>query len=262
MNIFFLEFKQNLRSFIFWMIGMGFLMYAGIAKATALSSQPDAINAMFVSWPKVVLATFGFAGLDITTLGGYFGCMWFYAALCAALYGIGLGVKLTTLEINDKNADFVFSKPVERSRVMTSKTLAHLVYIILFALLTYLFSLAGVVSLGIENDINSEMILLCGALVFIGLIYYGIGAIAGALSAKKGGLVAYLVFLCTYVLGILYDIAEKGTDLIRVLAPMKYFDPVKVLKSVSLPTPFVILSALLCAVMIASAYSVMSRKDL
>jgi len=262
MNVFLLELKQNLRSFVFWMIGMGFLMYAGIAKATALNAEASAVNQLFMNWPKAVLATFGFAGLDITTLAGYFGCMWFYAALCMALFAIGLGVRLTTLEINDKNADFIYAKPLRRSSVLTAKTVAHIIYIILFAAFTYAFSLLGIISLGEKNTINTEMILLCIALVFIGLIYYGIGALAGAISPRKGGLASYLVFMATYVIGIFYDIADKGQPLIQVFAPMKYFDPVKLLDTMKLPVGYIIWSIVLFAGLLIAANIIMSRKDL
>jgi len=262
MSVFAQEIKQNVRAFFFWMIGVGFLMYVGIAESTALFSEPDAITQMFAGWPKIVLATFGFAGLDITSLAGYFGTMWFYAALCIALYALGLGVKLTTREISDKNADFIYSKPLPRTAILLQKTGSHFVCLILFAALTYLFSAWAIGVLGIENTIVAEMILLCGGLLIIALVYYGVGAVVGALHAQKGGLASYMVFLVTYVVGIFYDISESGRTVLRLLAPIKYFDPVEIVDTVAYSNGYIVFSAILCATLLCCAYLIMSRKDL
>lgn len=262
MNIFLLELKQNAKSFLFWLIGLGFLMYAGMVKFSGLEAAPGAINELFASWPKAVLATFGMAGLDVTSLAGYFAILWVYAAICGAIYGLGLGIRLTTLEINDRNSDFVYSKPLPRVAVLGWKALAHVVYLVGFMVAVYLFSLMGIASIGASNSIHTEILLLCGALKAIEVLFYGIGALCGAIDPKRGSLFAYLILLGTYVAGILYDVVESGQTIVRIFSPFKYFDPALILVDNAYSIPFLMLSAVLFISMMAGTAVIMSGKDL
>ena len=261
MAIFFEELKQSLKPFVFWMIGLAFLMLAGMGKFSAMATSPDAINALFDSWPKVVLATFGAVGLEVTTLSGYFGMMWMYAALTVAVYAIGLGMRLTTLEVSDKNTDFVYAKPKSRAAILTYKLAAHVLYMLVFVAASYAFTVLGLVIDKTKNTISTEINLLSIALVFIAFIYYAIAALAGAITAKYGGLIAYIVLLSTYMGAVFYDIATKGENIIRVLTPLKYFNPVDVISAQALNTGYIALSVGVISATLLGAYVVMSRKD-
>ncbi|MCL2024583.1 MAG: ABC transporter permease [Coriobacteriia bacterium] len=261
MAIFFEELKQGLKAFIFWMIGLGFLMFAGMEKFSAMAADPQAINALFASWPKAVMAMFGGVGLDITTLSGYFGMMWMYAALVIAVYAIGLGVRLTTLEVSEKNTDFVYAKPKSRTSILLYKTAAHLVYIVAFAAASYGFTIGGIALSNAHNDVQTEVLLLSIALIPVALIYYAIAAWTGAVTAKHGGLIAYIMLLATYLAGIFYDIATKGTDIIRIFAPFKYFNPAEVIANGSLNVGYTAFGCGIALITLVCAYALMARKD-
>ncbi len=70
MNIIKKEFRFGLKPFLFWLLGMSFLLVAGMTKYTAIEGGAD-ITAIFEQFPKIILAVLGMSGgVDITSLGG------------------------------------------------------------------------------------------------------------------------------------------------------------------------------------------------
>ena len=72
MNIIKKEFRFGLKPFLFWLLGMSFLLVAGMTKYTAIEGGAD-ITAIFEQFPKIILAVLGMSGgVDITTLWRYY----------------------------------------------------------------------------------------------------------------------------------------------------------------------------------------------
>lgn len=261
MNIFLLELKRNIKSFVFWSLGLFFLLYAGMVKFTGISTDSAAMQKLFASWPRVILATFGMSNIDIGTLSGYYGVLFFYALIVMALYAIQLGVRCVGEEINDRNVDFIYSKPVSRTYIIAMKQLACVTLMGVFSVLSWIFSIGGIASIKIPNTIGRELLLLNVSLFVVGLIYFSIATCFAALSAKKGGLAANLLFLATYVFAILFDIMSNG-GWIRPLSPIKYFDIAEVVNKGMLNSAYLVVSFALIVVLQVATYRRMNSKDL
>jgi uncharacterized membrane protein len=139
---------------------------------------------------------------------------------------------------------------------------AHILLLAIFAALSYLFSVLGIQALGETNTINTEMLILSAGMVPIAVVYYAIGALLGARDAHKGALTGYFVVVGTYVTGVLFDVVEKGASLIRVIAPMKYVDPIEIVDTKHASIPWIVWALVLSVVLLAIAFRLQSRKDL
>lgn len=261
MNIFLREIKINIKPFVFWSIGIFLLVAASMVKYTGFTENTQAASMLIDKFPKIVLAMFGMSNLDITTLSGYYGVIMFFAFIMGAIYSINIGSKSVAYEINEKTSEFIYTKPVSRTSITFHKMLASFVMIFMFCLVTFASSFIGIAMLQVENTIADKILLLNISLFFTMLVYYAIGAFASSMNAKKGNLIASLVFLFTYIIGFIYDVVENN-KIIQFFTPLKYFDVSAIIKNVELNMLFIFLSLFITFVLSTLSMRNMCKKDL
>jgi ABC-2 type transport system permease protein len=262
MNIFKRELKANLKPFIFWSIGLFVLVFAGMAKFTGLKEGGEAVDQMLAAFPRVIQALFGMVGVNMVKLPGYYAVIEYYALVCAAIYAISLGANAVGRESIDKTYEFIFTKPCSRSKVLSIKLIAGLVYLLGFCLLNYAFSVAAINSFKLEPDISKEIILFTITLVLIGLLFYSISAMLAALikRTEKGYLYGNLIFVAMFLLGMLYDMLENA-EALRYITPLRYFIPAEILSN-ELNLTFVIITLALTIVFTFTTFYAFNKKDL
>jgi hypothetical protein len=81
------------------------------------------------------------------------------------------------------------------------------------------------------------------------------------MNAKKGNLIASLVFLFTYIIGFIYDIVENNT-IIQFFTPLKYFDVSVIIRNLELNVWFIFLSLFITFVLSTLSVRNMCKKDL
>lgn len=261
MNIFSKELKSNIKPFIFWSIGIFLLVAASMVKFEGLSSNTQTTEELLKSFPKIVLTLFGMNNLNIMQLDGYYGVIFFFVVIMAAIYASNLGVKCSAYEINEKTSEFIFSKPVSRTHITLMKIFASIVMIILFCLVSYICSLIGIAMLHTENTIINKIILLNISLFFTSIVYFGIGLFLGAINSKKGSINSSIVFLLTYIIGIIYDMVENN-QIIQFFTPIKYFDISKVIAENKLNIEMIFFSICITFVFIVIGIKNLNKKDL
>lgn len=261
MNILKRELKTGRKAFILWSIGLFFIMFAGMTKFTGFSGDPGALE-IFDSFPKIVLAVFGIVGVDLTTLGGFYAIVVYYGIICMAIYSVSLGCHAVNREVIDKTYEFIFTKPRSRTAILNRKLLAAFIYITLYSLLNYIFSLAVIATLNIENTITGPILLFTLSLWLIGLLFCTLAAFIAAVirDAERGIMLGNLIFLATFILGMIYDMLENGGAL-RFLSPMKYFLP-KDLLADHLDPLFLVFCLVLIGAFYFAAVRMLEKKDL
>ena len=229
MNILKRELRTGRKAFIFWTIGLFLIVFAGMTKYTGFSGETGALE-IFNTFPKIVLSVFGIVGVDISTLGGFYAIVVYYSIICAAIYGISLGCSAVNREEIDKTYEFIFTKPRSRSFVLTMKLLAGFIYMTLYSILSYIFSLVSIATLKIENTIKTPIVLLTVSMWFISILFFTLAAFIATIikNPEKGSLYSNLAFILTFCLGIAYDMVENNS-IIKIFSPLKYFLPNDVL---------------------------------
>ncbi len=262
MNILKRELRAGLKPFLFWSLGLFVLVFAGITKFTGISTGGDAIKQVVDSMPRMVTALIGCVGLDLTTLGGYYGVLSFFSLLCAAIYGVYLGDNAVSREAVDKTYEFVFTKPRSRVYILGMKLASALIFYTLFCLLNYLFSISAIKMLNVENDLNSQMVLFTLAAYLCGLTFLGISAMfaAAVTEAEKGSRYANRTVMIAFGMGVVIDMLDHP-GILRVLSPFKYFPAGRLLEN-HLDAGYVLLAILIWAGASFAAIRWFDRKDL
>ncbi|MDK2808465.1 MAG: beta-exotoxin transport system permease protein [Clostridiales bacterium] len=261
MNILKRELRANLKSFLFWSLGLFFLVFVGMVKYTGIRADVN-VSELFDQFPKIVLAVFGMVGLDITTLGGYYSIIIYYAIICGSIYGISLGCNVANREILDRTYEFIYTKPRSRKKILSIKLFAALFYLFFFCIFTIFFSFAAFSSLAIKDDLNQTVLLFTVSMFLVSVLFCCMGFFVSAIvkKAEKGYLYSNLLFLLFFVLSMVYDVLEKNAFL-RPFAPLKYFLPIEILNG-TLRVSYLFLCIALSAVFYVSALRLFEHKDL
>lgn len=263
MNLLKHELKTNLKVFFFWTLGLFFLIFAGMTKFTGIGANNGVnISEVFDEFPRIVLAVFGMVGLDITKIGGYYSILIYYVLVCIAVYGMSLGINAVNRESIDKTHEFLFTKPRTRRYIIEMKLLAAFIYLVVFTILSYLFSVVAISTFKFENTIQKPIFLFTITILLTGLFFCAIGSFIATITSKteKGALYGNLFFLASFIMSVIYDMFEDG-GLLKILAPFKYFNPNDLLAD-KLDVVFVIFCIVCSIALISGTLILFERKDL
>jgi ABC-2 type transport system permease protein len=262
MNIFFREFKSNLKSLLIWSIVMVLLVVIGMAKFSAYYNDPSALE-ILNSFPKAVIDAMSLNAFNLTTLPGVYGLMFIYFALMASIAAAMWGSDAISKEERDKTVEFSLVLPVSRSRVITAKALAAFVNCILYVLVTWGISIIAVRSYSPDaaffSFLRQEMV----AMFLIELIFLAMGLLLGCSlkQYKIAGSTAVSIILLTYFLSIVTSI-QANLKWLDYFTPFKYFDSAQLLSTGRFDLTYVLLSAAIIVVFVAIAFLTYNRRDL
>lgn len=151
------ELKANLKSFLIWtgilvaLFLLVFLMYP-----TIMSSESGAmIDELVTIFPEEVLIAFN---MDIASMTSAFGWLktegMVLVLLILASYSGILGSNILLKEESDKTIEYLNSLPVSRAKIVTSKVLSGLIYIVLMVAFLTIFNFIG---LSIVEDFDKSL---------------------------------------------------------------------------------------------------------
>ena len=262
MSIFWRELKINLKPFVFWGLGIFVLMVASMAKYQGLSAGGAAVSQMLTAFPKPIQAMFGMVGVNVMTLSGYYAVVMTYAFICSAIYGISLGSHAVGREIADQTSEFLLSKPISRFRILTFKLVPGAFYVCLLSVLSYVFSRFSFSLYHMKIGFLREVILFNIAMAVVGLVFYSISAFLLSVlkSTDKGYLYSNLIFVWSFIVGIAYDMLEKG-EFIRIFSPLRYFTA-KELVAGHLSSVYLAVSVAIISVCVVCTYIFFNKKDM
>ncbi len=145
------EFKINFKSLILWnviLLAIYILVFT-IYPSLMNEESKQSIEELMKTMPQEMLSSFN---MDIVGIESAFG--WFktegytFLTLLGGIYSAILGGTILLKEENDKTIEFLYSKPVSRSNIVTSKILCGIVNILIF---TFLITIGNLIAL-IHND--------------------------------------------------------------------------------------------------------------
>jgi len=261
MNVYRKEIRSNLRSLLFWGLGVLLFIAASMNKYSALAKDPSALG-IFTQLPMGLQAVFGVGHLDYTTAIGFFGMIFPYLILMAAIHASMLGAVILSKEERDKTTEFLYVKPATRSRILTAKLLASLTMVALFALITWAASVGMVRAFGEQADSTIARLILGMFLVQLLFLALGIAAAAVLKHPKAATGVTTAIMLGTYILSVAIDV-NGNINWLKVLTPFSYFDAKLIVgNNESLSLLYALLCLGLTGLLLLWAYRRFPKRDL
>lgn len=263
MNVYFRELKAHRKALFFWCVAMIFLVASGIAKFAAYKSNGGSIATIVDQFPKTVQIIFGISGFDLTKASGYYGVLFLYIALTATVHAVLLGAELISKEERDHTAEFLFVKPLTRSRAVTAKLLAGITDLAVLNVVTLLSSVYFVNYFTKGQDITHYILLLIAALFIMQLIFFTIGTAVAAMvkKAKASASIGASILMITLILMFLINL-NGHINALKYLTPFKYFEAATILSANALDWVYVVISAGIISAATYATYHFYIRRDL
>ncbi|AVK97507.1 ABC transporter permease [Lysinibacillus sphaericus] len=262
MNIFIHELKTYRKSTIIWSLSLIAIMIIFMSMYSTFAEDAKGFMKIVENYPEAIRNAMGFNQENFFTILGFYSFPLSFITLCAAIQAMNLGTSIINKEVREKTADFLLTKPVTRTKILTAKLLAAFVSIVVTNI--FYFAAASFVALQVQTDDFSLKIFLLLSLTifFIQLIFLSLGIIISVIVQKIKSVltVSLATVFAFYFVGMFSD--TTGDEVKRYFSPFKYFDTAYIIKHSSYETTFLIAGAVIIILAIATSYVVYSKKDI
>lgn len=181
----------------------------------------------------------------------------------ATIHAAMLGANIISKEERDKTAEFLFLKPISRSKVITAKLLASLVNILIFNLVTFATSVIMVQKYNNGEAVIGALTKLMVGMFVLQLIFLFIGTAIAAISKnpKTAAALSTGILLITFMLSIAIDMNSR-IEKLKYLTPFKCFDAKNLINHPGFEPIYVIMSVGMIAVLFWATYVFYTKRDL
>lgn len=262
-NIYLHEVRSRLKSVLTWSLAALSVAAIFFSFFSTFADQAVLVNQMLENFPPELRTAFGMGGIDFTTVLGYFSFLILFIMLFLAIQAGNYGFGLVSIEENELTADFLLTRPVSRTRVLTSKLLAALTSLLLTNLVVWASSF-GVIAIfkgKYDYEPGTLALLLFGVMIFQ-LFFLGVGLLISLLVKRVRSVTPYSLGLAfgMYVLSAFSGVF--GDVKLELITPFKHFDPVYIVENQSLNAPLVLLNLAVTLLAVALSYVLYLRRDI
>ena len=258
------EMKINLKSFIIWtliLIGLFlvvFLVYPSIVNSDSIQMMDE----MMKIFPEEMLKAFN---MDISSIDTAFGWLktegFVFVLLITGVYSGILGSNILLKEESDKTVEYLNSVPVTRKKIVTTKIICGLLYIIIMVVAIGIFNFIG---LSLSGDFDRKSYLLLSITpIFSSIVIFAICLFLSTFTHKTKktlGISLGIVF-ASYFLNIISEMSES-TEFLKYISIFTLADIRNVIINVSINSVMVALSIGITAVFMILAIIRYDRKEL
>ncbi len=262
MNIIKRELRANLKSMIIWSISIAFLVTVWMIEFESFANNPY-IDDFMKSIPEGILSAMGMSNLDISSLDGFIGTISLYLYLLLGIQAVLLGSSIISKEERDKTAEYLFTLPVSRKKVIGSKIISAILNLIILNIITASSMLISTVSYNKEVDFYRFIALMFLGVFIIQLIFLSIGMLVAAVDKryKKSGNISVGILMLTFIIASLINMVDS-LDFLKYITPFKYFDASYILNEKSLEPIFILISLVIIISGIIGTLIIYPKRDL
>ena len=114
------------RSVVIWSLAAAGVVWLYFSLFPSFSADAALVNEALARFPPEFRAAFGLGEVDFSTVMGFFSFVYLFLQILLAIQAANYGFGLVSVEERELTADFLLTRPVTRSQIMTSKLLAAL----------------------------------------------------------------------------------------------------------------------------------------
>lgn len=269
--IFSKEFKSTFGKMIAWLLVIGVL--TGLLMAFYPLMLEDRMKSIFDTFinglSDNLAAGLGFdKEVDYSNISSYLAFVFQYIAVLIGIFAFQLGAKSLAKEEENGSIQYLYSNPISRSEIVSSKLLSGLVTLFLFLILLCALSLGFIKVIGLKYpDIESSDYLVNLVIIHLGmlassLVFMGIGYFISSFtrSASYSETVAVL-FIIIIVLFVTTGKVLGGTyEMVASKLPFEVFNPYK-LVSHSFDIIGIAINGVIFIITIALTYLIYGNKE-
>ena len=254
---------MKFKSVITWSLSLGILIFVFMSLYPSFADDADLLNDVMSNMPKEFLEAFGMAGIDMSSVLGFFGMILLFIQICIAIQAANYGFGLVSVEETDLTADFLLAKPVGRIKIITSKLLAALSSLAITNLAIWIatYGFVNAYSSGRPYDADT-LILLLFTVTFLQLFFLTVGMVISLLMKKVRSVTPLSMGLAFGMYMLAAFEGMLGEDKLSYITPFKHFEANQIIKSGSYDTPLVMISVTVIIISVVASYVLYSKRDI
>lgn len=262
MNIVKRELKSNLKSMIIWSISLILLISLWMVKFQSIAGNTQ-INELLNSMPQKMLAAFGMDKTNILSLGGFISALSLYLYLILGIHAVLLGSNIIAKEERDKTAEYLFTLPISRKKVVEGKLISTIINLSILNLITLSSILISIKKYKKDEGFYKFMLLLFLSLFIVQLIFLSIGMLISSINKryKKSSNISVSILMITFILASLINMVDS-VDFLKYITPFKYFDANYILNEGKMEPVFIVISLLIILGGVAGTFVFYPKRDL
>lgn len=265
MKMFWHELRSTYKGLMGWSAGILFFQLSGYSKFEGFkASSSTSLNGIANAFPKPILVLFGMNDLNFVTLIGYFGILYVFFAMMAAIHAGLLGAGIISKEERDKTSEFLYTRPVSRNKALTAKLAAGLINVLA---LFVVIAVSSVVGVAIVNGHNYEltgqvMNLMWGILIFQ-IFFFSMGVLFAGLfkRPKLPTLGVTVAIVGAYFVSALSQLSDS-LNWLRFLTPFRWVAAPSIIYATHVGYGYVALAIGLSILFVVLGYVFYNKRDL
>jgi ABC-2 type transport system permease protein len=262
-NIYRHEFHMRQRSVVIWSLAVTAIVVIFFSFFSVFADQAALMNDMLANFPQELRAAFGMDKMNLATVLGFYSFIFLFIQLCLAIQASNYGFGLVSIEESELTADFLLTKPVSRSQVLTSKLLAALTSLTITNLVVWASSFAAILLFRGEYEFEPRtLILLLVSIVIFQLFFLSVGLVISLLVKRVRSVTPYALGLGfgSYVLNAFSGVF--GDVKLELITPFKHLDAAYIVQNNAYDIPLFLLNIAVTLISLALSYWLYIRRDI
>ena len=262
MNIFVHELRAYRKSTLVWAFSLIAIVALFMSMFPSISKEIVEFKKLLEGFPEPVRKALG---LEIDSFGsilGFYSYLFVYLTLCGAIQAMHIGTSIVSKEVRDKTADFLLTKPVSRTTILTAKLLAALTTLVITNVVFLISARIMVAQVNTESYSVKSFWMISMTLFFTQLIFLSLGIILSIVFPKiKSVLTVSLGTVFTFfIIGLLVSTTDDGVK--RYLTPFKYFDSAYIIENSSYEIAFMLAGIGIIVISLIASYIIYMKRDI
>ncbi|AIO18538.1 ABC-2 family transporter protein [Candidatus Izimaplasma bacterium HR1] len=260
MNIIIRELKANFKAFLIWglsLVGIYFIAsieFGAFAGDLAIAEAMERFEALFTA--------LGSASSDMTTAEGFLSILSIYIYLPLAIYSGLLGSGIISKEEKDRTAEYLFTLPISRKKVISYKLIVAIFYSVLINIIVILGCYFAFSRFDPDPVFYTFLRNMSIGVLLTQLIFLSIGVALSSIlrQYKLSGSITIALLISTFMLNILIGFVDE-LDFLKYFSPFNYFNSEKMLIT-SFEFPFLLITFVIVSLGIGSLLIYYPKRDL
>jgi ABC-2 type transport system permease protein len=262
MNILKQELKMGRKSLVVWGASLVGTLGLFMAMFLVIQDQVADFQKVFEAFPPEFRKALGITSTNLGEILGYFSFAFLYVLLAGSVQAMNLGVSVLSAEVRDKTGDFLYVKPIKRSKVITMKMLAVFIQIIIMNVVMIASSFIFIKLVSNQSFEFKNFLVMAGTLFMLQTFFAFLG-LAVSVFLRRIRTVLPISMGVVFMFYIIYLLNQTLDDAkLAWLSPFGYFDLAYVSEHFAYQGKFVAAWLVLNVLFIFFTYKIFSKKDL
>jgi ABC-2 type transport system permease protein len=262
MNIFLHELKSYRRSTLIWAISLSVLTIVFLLMYPAFTQDVVASKKVLTNLPPALRDALGISLSNFFTIFGFYSYLLTFLVLAATIQAMNLGLGIISKEDSGKTADFLLTKPVSRTAIITSKLCAATSLLVMTNVIFISVSILAARAVSKNTFAIKTFILISLTVLLVQIAFLALGFVFSVTIPKIKSVISVTLptVFVFFIIGALGSIL--GNENVRYITPFKFYDTNYIISNSALEVKFVIIEAVFVVVAITISYVVFIHKDI